>query len=211
MKHNLSAGIIAAIVMAIVLWTIAYSGNLDAQSPNIEVRKINTVTLPPPPPPVVLRQQSKAVEAVNLKLISSPQSVQLKVSPLAVKLPKLALPEQELSQTFELAPTVSTEGLAKTLTTFALDELDQLPQLLSRLHLKLPSSLRRQGLTTAQLVLHIIIHESGKVELVAIDRLPYSELRPLVTDLIRQARFSAPIRHGKKVKAEFLWPVNINA
>ncbi|UYM14475.1 energy transducer TonB [Endozoicomonas euniceicola] len=175
------------------------------------IRKVNTVVVPPPPPPPPSQQQLQQNTAVNLQVSQAEVPVKLKVTTLDVPLPELTAPVISSQTSIEGALEFDVEAVVAAITTFSLDELDEMPRLLTPITVRLPAALRQKGVRQAQVRLHIIIHENGRVELVNIEQMEYPELGASAKRIVKQARFSTPRRQGSKVKAEFIWPLKVSS
>ncbi|WP_044556182.1 hypothetical protein [Shewanella piezotolerans] len=199
-----------ALVLLMGLWCLLH---LQSASPPpqqaLQIRQLTTVALPvPPPPPSQPRLQQNT--AVDLQLSAAAAQVQLEVTLLDVPLPELSEPSALSNAPLVESIRFDTEALMTAITTFSLDELDEMPRLLTPISVRLPKPLRQQGVREALLQLHVIIHESGKVELVNVELAEYPELALLAQQIVNQARFSSPRRESSKVKAEFLWPLKVS-
>ncbi|QQX80463.1 hypothetical protein JK628_00855 [Shewanella sp. KX20019] len=176
----------------------------------LQIRQLTTVALPVPPPPPPSQPRLQQNTAVDLQLSAAAAQVQLEVTLLDVPLPELSEPSALSNAPLVESIRFDTEALMTAITTFSLDELDEMPRLLTPISVRLPKQLRQQGVREALLQLHVIIHESGKVELVNVELAEYPELALLAQQIVNQARFSSPRRESSKVKAEFLWPLKVS-
>ena len=201
----------ALLLLTGLLWLLQLQTDHPTDE-TLQIRELQTIVLPPPPPPPPPSQaQLQQSVAANIELSLDSGAVTLKVTDLAVTMPMLTSPVAINQSPLESILNFDTEALVASITTFRLDELDDMPRLLTPISVRLPSSLRQRGVRQAQVQLHVIIHESGQVELVTAHKMDYAELHDLVPQIIRQARFTSPRREGIKVKAEFLWPLKVSA
>lgn len=203
---------IAALLLMTGLWLLlqAHTAPPPPQD-TMMIRKLDTASLPPPPPPPPSQPRPQETAAASLTLSQAKSPVKLKVTPLDMPLPELSAPNALSSEPVMESIRFDTQALVSAITTFSLDQLDEMPRLLTPITVRLPKTLRQQGIQDAQLRLHVLIHETGKVELVNVDQAQYPELSPLAQKIINQARFSSPRRQGNKVKAEFIWPLKVSA
>ncbi|WOT05013.1 energy transducer TonB [Shewanella youngdeokensis] len=202
---------VAALTLLTGLWWLLHVQTAPpAPQQSLLIRQLSTAVLPPPPPPPPSQSQPQQSAAVNLVVSAAKAPMQLEVTQLDVPLPELTAPNA--LSTAPLAESISfdTEALMAAISTFSLNELDEMPRLLTPISVRLPAQLRQQGIREGQLKLHVIIHESGQVELVNIAQAQYPELTRLVDQIVSQARFSSPRRESTKVKAEFLWPLKVS-
>lgn len=198
-------------VLCGIVWLLSLQAAAPAKQDRLILRELSHSVLAPPPPPPPSSSRPQPTHAVNLAVSAAKGPVALAVMEIDVPLPSLTKPTvtdvKPLVQTLQF----DSQSLIASLSTFGLDELDELPRLLAPISVRLPQALRQQGVKFGQLKLHIIIHETGKVELVTVNHVQYSELHQVVDRIIKQARFSSPRREGQKVKAEFIWPVKVSA
>lgn len=177
------------------------------------VREVSIAQLAPPPPPPQSQTQTNVDTAPQLVLPQQASGTSVHVSPIETELPSVIEPNLDLGQQIELtmdfalAPSHTLDEIA----TFGLDQLDQAPRLLNRINARIPADIASQGVDELKLMLHVIIHETGKVELVGTPDLQYPQLTPVANKIVHQAHFTSPMRYGEKVKAEFYWPVRIKA
>lgn len=177
------------------------------------VREVSIAQLAPPPPPPQSQIQASVDTTPQLVLPQQTSDTSFHVSPIEAELPSLIEPNLDLAQQteltmgFALAPSYTLDEIA----IFGLDQLDQPPRLLNRINARIPADIASQGIDELKLMLHVIIHETGKVELVGTPELQYPQLASVADKIAQQAYFTSPMRYGKKVKAEFYWPVRIKA
>ncbi len=201
---------IAALLLLTGLWSLLNLKMDQSTREAVKLRELNTVILPSPPPPSSQAQLQQSV-AAKMELSLQSEAIALKVTELEVTMPELTSPVAISHASLESKLNFDIQTMLAAITTFRLDELDNMPKLLTPISVRLPSSLRQQGIHRAQVQLRVIIHESGQVELVAVHEMDYAELNTLVPQIIKQARFTSPRREGVKVKAEFLWPLKVSA
>jgi TonB family protein len=176
----------------------------DIIEPKLVVRKIDTIALKPPPPPP--NQITKPIQAV-LELSVSGAGPPLEVSLVKPELDLLTIESPPINN----APLVKwEEQLSVDWNALALDDLDNEPQLLSHLKAPFPNSLKRKGVTRIDVLLEVIIDETGRVTLVSILENPFVEFENTLYKLIKQARFTAPKKNGQAVRVKFNWPLGFN-
>ncbi|MDR8522576.1 MULTISPECIES: hypothetical protein [Shewanella] len=202
------------VALAMVLLLIFMQGLRNAPqaaSTTLIVREVNIAKLTPPPPPPKTQIQSSVSSAPQLLLPQHATGTSLQVNPIEAELPRVIEPSSDFGKPQDLLPdfVVGQSQALDEIATFGLEQLDQAPRLINRINARLPSDIAAQGVTELQLMLHVIIHETGKVELVGTPELQYPQLTVVASKIAKQAYFTAPMRHGEKVKAEFYWPVRI--
>lgn len=194
-----------SLLMVMILVTVLIANSRQSLLPpeQLVVRsKVNSITLPPPPPPPAPQQQVQQSLKLNLNIAS--QGPALRLSELSVALSKPAL---KLSQKPLKALDFSTESMAIDVASFGLDELDDSPRLLTPLQIKFSPQMRQKGVRKVAVKLHVVIDQQGVVLLQAIKENPYPELASALRTMVRRARFTPPKRLGKRVRAEFIWPL----
>ena len=174
----------------------------ESYNKTVEVRQVHLVSLPPPPPPAEQQEQVESVLDMQLAIEGSGPAIEMtlnsKLDPLAKQPP--ARPTFNASTDWQTDLSVDWQA-------FGLDELDGLPTLLTQAKSVYPNSLVRKGIEQLVVKLDVFIDEQGALTLVAITGTHYPELDSVIKKLIRQSRFSSPIKNGQPVRARFIWPV----
>ncbi|REL26907.1 hypothetical protein DXX93_10220 [Thalassotalea euphylliae] len=201
MRFMLLALVIVTGLMAILI----INNRSDLTKPDtLLVQPLEQVAvLPPPPPPPTVKELTQP-QTLKLDLRQSSQGPSLKLSKINIKLtkPQLAAPE-----ILDFTPEFDSKAIAAALTGFALNELDQQPRLTTPLEIRFTSKMKGAGVKQVKVKLHVVIEIDGKVHLKAIKENPYPELNIAIKQLTKKARFTAPKRQGKAVRAEFIWPL----
>ena len=104
---------------------------------------------------------------------------------------------------------------AKALPTpqsnFSLGELDELPKTLNKPSLSFPRSLRARGIKQVRIKVLVQINTKGKAKFIKFaDPLQYKILEKPIKRFIKRTLFTAPIKNGKRVNAQFIWPITIS-
>ncbi len=212
MSKRIVINSIGAVLVLLSLWLLLqYQTRPEKDNAVLEIRSISAVSLPPPPaPPPTTTPQPEQAHVVDLNLHNAPALVQLEVALVEMALPELSLPKMEENEPLVETLAFDSEALVASITTFGLEDLDTIPRLVTTISVSLPTALKQRGIRQAQLQLHVIINESGQVTLVNVAESQYPELHALAPRIVQQARFTPPLRQGKKVKAEFLWPLKVS-
>jgi len=203
-KHKLISSLLSLSLLALALVTLWLGHWFTANvQETIEVREIN-VALPPPPPPSPPVQQ----EVVETRLT-------LKIPGTGASLPKIDV-KQPIDPIKPNAPTLSNHNIKwqeieMDWDAFDLNQLDELPKLLTPLQISLPKSLSRKGVDKVLIKLDILIDTNGQATLINIVENPYVELTGSIQKLVNNSRFSAPSKDNEAVKARFIWPVEIKS
>lgn len=94
----------------------------------------------------------------------------------------------------------------------AASDLDTAPSLLPPYPaFDYPPELIREGIQKGQVILIIIIHESGDTEIESIESATHPELIRIALHIANRARFTPPRYNGEAVKARYRWPINLSA
>ncbi|MGF1724720.1 hypothetical protein [Photobacterium nomapromontoriensis] len=212
-KRYIINTLIALLMVVTLILLLRWQDTPQPKSSVMQVRSVNTAALSiPKSPPQSQRSQSHA-PVPTLNIPSQHSEVQLVMTPLTVSLmqPQLVMPEWEPVNVTQQDPGMSDQQLLDEIQTYSLSQLDAYPKLLNRITAKLPAEIVALGVREHRVLMHVIIHESGRVELVNVDSQEYPQLQLLAEEIVKQAHFSAPLYQGKKVKAEFKWPVKVKA
>ena len=175
----------------------------DAPGDTLIVREV-TLAAPPPPPPPALEQP----------VVDTPITLQVQGAGPALQV--LNIQQQEIKIQKPDAPSLQSEqpqweALEVNWDAFSLDDLDNMPTLLTPLRITLPKSITRQGITEVMVAADIIVHENGRVELIQVTQNPYPELKPEIDKLIRSSRFTPPKKGDDNVRVKFNWPIRIRS
>ena len=197
----------SAVMLTLALLVLCLSHWLKNQSsPTLLVREVSTLSLPPPPPPPTPRQQQTADNATLSLQVEGQGAVMQKIE---IELPPLDLfkPQEMLIDPMN----TQWQSLEVNWNAFDLDALDNLPTLLTPLRVTFPKSLSRQGIDKALIKLDVMIDEAGQVTLIDIASNPYPELVPEIQKLVRNSRFSPPLKDHEPARARFIWPIEIKS
>jgi len=202
LRQPLFASVLSVLVLASVL-ALLWLGQLAEHiiDDEIVVREIALVALPPPPPPSIA--QSESAEPMQSLVVKGAgaviQAVDIKVeSKLTMLKPKTPMIKANAPQWQPM--TINWDA-------FSLNQLDDLPHLLTPIQAHLPLSLTRRGVTKFIVKLDVFIDENGKVSLIDVVENPYRELKPEINKIVKKSRFSSPKKDGKTVRARFIWPI----
>ncbi len=203
-KQQVHASLLSITLLFIALITLWLGQNLPTALPKtIEVREVALMVPPPPAPPPPMQQ----------KVVETAINVQVKGAGPA--LPKIDV-KQRINPIRPKLPTINTEpsqwqSLAIDWNTLDLNQLDDLPKLLTPLRVTFPKSLSRRGIKQVVVKLDVVIDEQGQVSLVSIVENAHPELVSEIQKLVRNSRFSTPQKEGQPVRARFIWPVAIKS
>ena len=209
-KLRFTAAIVAVLLISALMLSLLFFQKLELIKPEkIMVRQISMIAPPPPPPPpppAVQQAQSGFTPRINLTLSSSGAVMQFAKVKLANQINFTDISPPEISDmTSHLLDNLTVDWQA-----FGLDELDDMPRLLTNLKIKYPKSLVRKGVSSIAIELNVLIDESGKVMLRNIVQNPYPEFEPIIHKLMKKARFTAPKKNGVSVRAAFNWPLEFS-
>ena len=202
LRHPLFASALSILVLASVL-VLLWVGQLAERviDDKIVVREIALVALPPPPPPSVT--QAESAEPM--------QSLVVQGAGAAIQAIKIKV-ESKLTMVKPTTPIIKANApkwqpMTINWDAFSLNQLDDLPRLLTPVKARLPKSLTRQGVSQFIVKLDVFIDENGKVSLIDVIENPYNELKPEIDKIVKQSRFSSPKKDGEPVRARFIWPI----
>lgn len=198
---------IAAGGMVVLLTSILIFNNrqqLDEPDTVVLHGSVNTIQLPPPPPPMEVVKQQQSAPKLDVRIAGDGPSLTLSKLKTASLKPNLSLQKTKIS-----APQISEQSMQFDTSSFGLSDLDSLPRLLTPLQITFTPDMKRQGVKKVTVKLHVQIDTYGRVLLKAIKENPYPQLNKALASLARSAKFTPPKRHGKSVKAEFIWPLEL--
>ncbi|MFT5759630.1 MAG: hypothetical protein ACI9LM_004397 [Alteromonadaceae bacterium] len=197
--------LLACIAITALMVLLILNNRRGVSTPDqLMVRPLDMVAVLPPPPPPKNISEPTPVQALKLDLRHQGHGPSLALSKVKLKIAKPTLIAPELNN---LTPDFDINTTTFDLSGFSLDELDQQPRLMTPLHIAFTSKMQRAGVKKIKVKLHVVIDQNGKVHLKKIQENPYPELNHAIRKLTKKARFSAPSRQGKKVQAEFIWPL----
>ena len=195
-----------SVLVLVAALSVLWLGNRVQQheEPMLSVREISVTAPPPPPPPPPAVQQPV-----------QPTPVTLQIQGEGPALPMLSARKEPLVLSKPDAPVVDTrpsqwQSLEVNWNALGLDQLDSMPNLLTPLRVTFPRSLSRRGITSVTVKLEILIDQHGAVTLISVVENPYPELQPEIRRIVRDSRFSAPMKDGQPARARFIWPVEIS-
>jgi len=196
---------LSVVAITLLMALLVLNNRRDIAEPNqLMVQPIDLVAvLPPPPPPKNISQTSQP-QALKLDLRHQGQGPSLALTKSNIKIAKPKIDSPKLDN---LTPDFDISLTAFDLSGFALNELDQQPQLMTPLHIEFTAQMKRSGVRRLAVKLHVVIDINGKVHLKNIKENPYPQLNLAIRKLTQKARFSAPQRQGESVQAEFIWPL----
>lgn len=197
-------------VLSVALLLVALKFSDRAWQPPAEeqiiVREMSLAAPPPPPPPQPSSEQVQTqASVINLDLAGGDVALPIEFRSAEVQ-------TQMTLQAPPLDPLKSTQWefeVAQDWSVFGLGELDKLPQLLSPVKVRFPAQLIERGIDQGLVKLHVIINQAGDVSLKSVTHLQYPELRRCVSQVIAQAKYEPPLKDGKPVSAEFIWPLEL--
>lgn len=192
---------IVALLMAVL---ILNSRSVLFAPEQVMVRPLDIVAVlpPPPPPPNVAESMPEQPLSLDLRYQGDGPSLTLSKVKVSLAKPKLNTPKMS-----DFNPEFAASNTAIDVSGFALNELDQQPRLMTPLSLTFTPQMRGAGVKRVKVKLHVVIDENGQVYLKKIIKNSYPELNSAIKKLTKRARFSAPERQGKPVRAEFIWPL----
>ncbi len=197
--------IVIALLVSLVVMLQKGGGLMPEQ---LTVREVELAALPPPPPPPPSPQRVDQLPQI---------SVSQGGSGAAVNLGEMHLGEVLVVEDIDPPPLPINNAnmLHDSLQlswdeVFSLADLDERPRLLTKLNIQYPKRLSKQGIHRAEARVAVIIDTDGRAILKEILHCSHEEMRSLVVDLIKRARFTAPKKDGQLVRASFTWPLEFN-
>ncbi|MFK7850540.1 MAG: TonB family protein [Akkermansiaceae bacterium] len=226
-------GIAASAILLVVLG-VARLFTVSANTPELTIREIETVSFepPPPPPPVetppdtpppppALTQVSVLPDPTRVPIPQAeiPMDITAPVEnfftdiapaplPMTAK-PIRSAPIAKPSPPSRQAPIKRPKPPPIAKSHYSASELDSTPRLLRHGSASFPSSLARKGVSRGTVTLEVELSTSGSVSIRRVISSTHSELVTGARRVAARARFTAPKRNGKPVKAIMRWPIVI--
>lgn len=176
----------------------------DRGDKKLIVRGIDLAPPAPPPPPKSPdepeEEQEEVVELQDMSEAIPLEALEIDLNPNVSG----ALAVAVKSKKFKIRT-----NLAADMKTFDLAELDNRPRLLNRPLYNFPDSLARRSIKKVIVEARVIIHETGRLTLVKIVKMPHPEIKHAAQKWVRQALFSAPKKDGIPVKGTFILPLEL--
>ncbi|MCV6621873.1 MAG: hypothetical protein OIF51_09010 [Cellvibrionaceae bacterium] len=198
--------VLATACLTVLLTVIQLSKSTHSQTKEDLVVRQVSVALPPPPPPPAQEQQQVNNSGVDIDFSFNAQGLALKMAEQNVKVREIKVEKPPIDSLTQVNLNIDW---TPDWQAFGLDQLDQRPQLLTPIRVSFPHRLYQRGVNKALVKLLVMIDEQGQVHLQQITQLKYPELKPSLQQAISQARFTPPKMDGKLVKAEFIWPLEL--
>ncbi|MGJ8643025.1 MAG: energy transducer TonB [Luteolibacter sp.] len=225
-------GIAASAILLAVL-AVARLFTVESNVPELEVREIETIIfepppppppadepLPdPPPPPPALTTVSHLPNPTRVPIPQAkvPMNITAPVVNFFTDLAPAPLPNppkptpKKLRNTgeqfFKDEDNYRTAPVEKS--HYSANELDGIPRLLRHGSATFPSSLSRKGITQGTVTFEVELSTSGSVSIRSVVSSTHPELIPAARRVASSARFTAPTKNGKAVKAIMSWPIVI--
>jgi len=192
--------VIAALsIVHLVRWL---NDNADQQ---VTVRTVETAVLAPPPPPPPPTEQPP-IETPTIAINQQGTGVAMQLD--LVK-PEIEQTQKQLEIDFEPKTIDWSKSLSVDWSAFNLDQLDGLPQLLSKVKFDIPAQLKRQNIRKFEIALNVLIDENGRVKLINIKENPYPIFAKEISRFVKRSKFSIPTKNGAPVRAKFIWPIEV--
>lgn len=172
----------------------------------LNVRVIETITLPPPPAPPKHQQQD--IELPDIHISAQGAGAHVDITLLQ---PDIDIQQQPIELHINMPKQNWDENLSVDWQAFSLEQLDNLPQLLRKPTYTMPHRLKNQGVKKFDIALDVVIDTKGKVRLIKIKENPYPIFNKEIQHVVKSARFTTPQKNGRPVKARFIWPLEIGS
>lgn len=127
--------------------------------------------------------------------------------PLPRKTPSSS--QQHFKKENNYQPTSRPKAPPVVKSIYNSSELDGNPRLIRHGSATFPSSLSRKGITSGTIVLEVELSTSGSVKIRRVVSATHQDLVSAARRVASGARFTAPKKNGKAVKAIMRWPIVI--
>ena len=152
---------------------------------------------PPEPPPPEEEEEKEDIELEEQRKLPSLDQLELSLNPnLSGNLGgEFGLPEFEVS---DLSSMI-----------FELEELDEIPRVISSVSPIYPDSMRRAGIS-GRVVLYFIVDENGVVKNARVENASNPAFSRPALDALRKWRFKPGVKDGRKVKTRMRQPMTFS-
>ncbi len=86
-------------------------------------------------------------------------------------------------------------------------DIDVRPYLIERPNVPFPETQLRNGVTSAKVVLEVLIDSKGKLTVLRVAESPHEDFTQMALRFASSARFTPALKKGSPVDAEFKWPL----
>lgn len=224
-------GIAASAILLAVLG-VARLFTVSVQTPDLEIREIETATFEPPPPPPqeeipdtpppppALTEVSSLPDLTRVPIPQAniPMDITAPVENFFTDLAPAPLPtppkpsppkRQSSSQQFFKKEENYRPKPPVAKSHYNTGELDGTPRLLRHGSARFPSSLARKGVTRGTVTFEVELSTSGAVRIRSVVSATHPELVAPARRVASGARFTPPKHNGQAVKAIMRWPIVI--
>ena len=203
-SHSIAL-LFSCLIVVSSLGVIQLARFIDTKSDDtVHVRTIETLALSPPPPPPPVQSNPIETPEISISATGSGPAIEMSLTP-----PKVELNTQPVELNFKQESINWDDSLTVDWDAFSLEQLDNIPALLSSTSIKLHKKIARNKTQPIKIKLDVIIDEHGKVNLLNIVENPYPSLIKEIKRFANKARFQAPTKQGESVRARFIWPIEI--
>lgn len=208
---------------------------LTKDTPEFEIREVETAALPeppppppeevveddaPPPPPPALADLAPAMDVSRPALPAMTVKIDPTMpvdtfftdqppAPLPKPVVKRPAAKPKVSQPRVKSPRRPRVRVAppKPKSQYSIGELDRKPRLLRNPSVRFPSSIRNAD--RGRVVVRVAILPSGRSRFLSVVSSTHPALIPAARRIAGGSRFTPPTRQGKPVKAVMTWPIII--
>lgn len=199
-RHVLAA-VLGLGLLAAMLGLVLLDGLISAEPPErVALREVVFRDPPPPPPPPVTREDQAEDPRPELSAARQQLPLELTTMDLDIKVPAGHLTREGSGW----GDGIDGVGLG----TVDLQDLDGIPSVIrAPLIDDYPEALTAQGITGFKVMMHILIDERGRPQLIEVLASEYPPYNSRLDDFVREVRFTPPTLLGVPVRTEYAWPV----
>jgi outer membrane biosynthesis protein TonB len=206
-KRLLAVALGIALVAALLVLSSLKVVREPAAKKTIVLQNVQIFVQPTPPPvPEPVKRSSRSGAASALKVQIPQQAVQLGLMQLDTSFTSMrGIP---VGAGLAGAGTgLGGEGFGSGDLILQLNELDSIPMVMSAPLFVFPEKLKRKNISSFVAQFQIFVDEEGHTFPVRVVESPDPALDEQLMDYAAHVMFTPPVRAGKKVKAQYLWPV----
>lgn len=203
-KRFLSLLLGVAFIVVLVYVAVIVSIHNNSPDDTLIVREVSIAALPPPPPP----PENTKLEELDIAISES-----LMLQGAGPNIPFVDQAFIEVDKDIDVVSEIRMHNIdwenafKKQYQEVDIQELDEIPRLVSSTQVRIPYKLRQKGVNKVVAQLLILIDEKGAAHIQKILELDHREMEKDIRQYIKSAVFTPPKKNGYPVYASYRWTV----
>lgn len=204
---NIVSALLALALAAGIFLVMTFFSRVSHEPPEqVIVRKIDVgLPPPPPPPPPEPRHVPEAMDptvSINLAGDHGGPAVAFSARPKLANVTIDKMPDKLDDYAMDI-----NADLTRGVRSFKVEQLDEIPTIVSSRRSRIPRELRRQGIRSVEAQVDIIIDTRGAAHIRRIVDAGYPEMVPVITEHVDAIEFTIPKKDGQPVNGEYLFTI----